>query len=159
MAKVKYALRQQTATCLIGPNCPGIIKPGECKIGEYLLAVFLSRINASPHLRLPTIVVSACPASTRQMLIADRAELGDLQAMSRSAVNCDSPFHRIALPELFHVFALIVHKLKSSKDALRTYFRECRHHARLHPQAGEDRHCLSQWNVDLRGRMADNHHR
>lgn len=33
MAKVKWALGEQTATKLIGPNCPGIIKPGECKIG------------------------------------------------------------------------------------------------------------------------------
>ncbi|CAD8139642.1 unnamed protein product [Paramecium pentaurelia] len=33
MIKVKHALRSQSVTRVIGPNCPGIIKPNECKIG------------------------------------------------------------------------------------------------------------------------------
>jgi len=33
MVKVKHALTRQTKSRLIGPNCPGIIKPGAAKLG------------------------------------------------------------------------------------------------------------------------------
>jgi len=33
MVRVKHALRMSTKTRIIGPNCPGIIKPDECKMG------------------------------------------------------------------------------------------------------------------------------
>src|SRR5437870_2779914 len=33
MVKVKAFLKDYPQTVLIGPNCPGVITPGECKIG------------------------------------------------------------------------------------------------------------------------------
>src|SRR5215208_4195613 len=33
MVKVKAFLRDRSGSVLVGPNCPGVITPGECKIG------------------------------------------------------------------------------------------------------------------------------
>ncbi|MBW5802481.1 succinate--CoA ligase subunit alpha [Coxiella endosymbiont of Ornithodoros amblus] len=33
MLEVKAYLRQHPGVCVVGPNCPGVITPGECKIG------------------------------------------------------------------------------------------------------------------------------
>src|SRR5439155_23094410 len=33
MTKVKAFLKERPASVLVGPNCPGVITPGQCKIG------------------------------------------------------------------------------------------------------------------------------
>ena len=47
MVRVKHALVRQDRSRLIGPNCPGIIKPGECKVS---LSVRMSDLNVSKYL-------------------------------------------------------------------------------------------------------------
>src|SRR3954465_12355729 len=61
MVKVKAFLKAQPQSVLIGPNCPGVITPGECKIGIMPGYIHLSAKDAKSGKKVAIIRLSGTP--------------------------------------------------------------------------------------------------